>query len=201
MTSPPASKSRAPVSTTNQVQVRSHRIDLRDATEGDAAALATLNVASWRAAYAHMLPEAVLRGLDVVAWEERLRVRFADAAQFTIVACVGRRRLGFVTAGPLRDEPPARGGEVYALYVDPAHTGHSVGSALLEAAVRRLSESGFSQVSLWVFTRNIKARRFYERRGWRLEPDHWNWQRDGLRRQLVCYSRPLPTGQGRPAAS
>ena len=33
---------------------RSHRIDLRDATVRDAAALAALNVASWRAAYAHM---------------------------------------------------------------------------------------------------------------------------------------------------
>lgn len=169
----------------------SRRIDLRDATGRDAAALAALNVASWRAAYAHMLPEAFLASIDVAAWEERLRVRFEDAAQFTVVACAGRHRLGFVTAGPVRDEPPARGGEVYALYVDPAHTGHGAGTTLLEAAVTRLSGSGFSRASLWVFTRNTNARRFYEKRGWRLEPHYWFWQRDGLRRQLVCYSTPL----------
>lgn len=93
--------------------IASHRIDLGDATSGDAAALAALNVASWRAAYAHILPEAYLGG------------------------------------------------------------------------------SGFSRVSLWVFTRNAKARRFYEQRGWRLEPNRWFRQQDGLRRQLVCYSRPL----------
>lgn len=122
-----------------------HRIDFRDATVRDAAALVALNVASWRAAYAHMLPEAFLATLDVVAREERLRARFADAAQFTIVACAGRRRLGFVTAGPMRDEPPAQGGEVYAIYVDPAHDGRGVGSALLEAAEARLGRSGFSR--------------------------------------------------------
>ena len=169
----------------------SHGICLRDATGRDAAALTALNVASWRTAYAHMMPAAFLERIDTVAWEARMRARLAAGAPFTIVACAGRRRLGFVTAGPIRDEPPAHGGEVYALYVDPAQTEHGVGSALLEAAVTRLAGSGFSGASLWVFTRNRTARRFYERRGWELEPRHWYWQRDGLRRQLVCYRRPL----------
>jgi GNAT superfamily N-acetyltransferase len=171
--------------------IASHRIDLRDATVRDAAALAALNVASWRAAYARLLPEAYLAAMDVVAREERLRARFADAAQFTIVACASRRRLGFVSAGPMRDEPPSLCGEVYAIYVDPAHYGRGVGGALLEAAEARLGGSGFSRVSLWVFTRNAEARRFYEQRGWSLEPNHWFWQQDGLRRQLVCYSKAL----------
>jgi ribosomal protein S18 acetylase RimI-like enzyme len=175
----------------------SHRIELRDATKRDAAALAALNAASWRAAYAHMLPEAFLASLDVAAWEQRLRARFADAAQFTVVACAGRCRLGFVTAGPIRDEPPAQGGEIYALYVDPAHDGQGVGSALLEAAVTRLGDSGFSQASLWVFTRNANARRFYAQRGWLLGPHRWYWQRNGLRRQWVCYTKPLGACSGR----
>jgi ribosomal protein S18 acetylase RimI-like enzyme len=169
----------------------SRRIDLRDATVRDAAALAALNVASWRAAYAHMLPEGFLASLDVVAREERLRARFADAAQFTIVACTARRRLGFVSAGPIRDEPPALGGEVYAIYVDPAYQGRGAGSTLLEAAEARLRGSGFRRASLWVFTRNTNGRRFYEQRGWWLEPDRWFWQQDVLRRQLVCYRKPL----------
>jgi GNAT superfamily N-acetyltransferase len=173
-------------------EIRQQEVELRDASSRDAAALTALNVASWRDAYADIMPEAFLARIDVMAWEQRLRARFEDAAQFTIVACSGRRPLGFVTAGPIRDEPPARGGEVYALYVDPAQTGRGVGGVLLEAATTRLARSGFSQASLWVFTRNTEARRFYERRGWSLEPHHWYWQRDGVRRQLVCYSRALP---------
>ena len=170
-----------------------HRLDLRDAVASDAAALAALNAASWRAAYAHILPTTLLAALDVAAWEERLRGRIAEAAasRFTLVAWAGRRRLGLVSGGPLRNEPSAAGGEVYAIYVDPEHCGRGVGSALLAAAEARLARGGFSRAALWVFARNQTARRFYERRGWRLESGRTYWQRDGLRRQLACYSRSL----------
>ncbi len=169
------------------------RIDLTDATSADAAALAGLNVASWRVAYAHMLPEAFLATLDLASREEHLRRRIADAdtGQFSIVARAGRRRLGFIAGGPTRDEPPALGGEVYAIYVDPARWNRGVGSALLNAAEARLGRAGFSCASIWVFTRNTRARRFYERHEWRLEPIRGFWQRDGIRRQLVCYSKAL----------
>lgn len=49
------------------------------------------------------------------------------------------------------------------LYVLPAWHGRGIGTALLDAARR-----GQSLVQLWVFQRNRAARRFYERRGFRL---------------------------------
>ncbi len=168
-------------------------LELRDAVVTDAAALSALNVASWREAYADILPAAFLAVLGVADWEERLRKRIAeaDAAQFTLVAWRGRSAVGYVSGGPVRDEPPAAGGEVYAIYVRPDHWGRGVGAGLLGSAEARLTTSGFSRAMLWVFTRNAAARRFYERRGWRLEPGRAYWQRDGLRRQLVCYDKPL----------
>ena len=50
------------------------------------------------------------------------------------------------------------------LYVDPASQGHGVGSALL-AHVRARRPDGFR---FWVFQRNERARRFYERNGCRV---------------------------------
>ena len=50
------------------------------------------------------------------------------------------------------------------LYVDPASQGHGVGSALL-AHVRARRPGGFR---FWVFQRNERARRFYERNGCRV---------------------------------
>jgi GNAT superfamily N-acetyltransferase/chorismate mutase len=47
------------------------------------------------------------------------------------------------------------------LYVDPAHAGQGVGSALLDL-VKSLRPDGFS---LWVFEVNDRARRFYGRHG------------------------------------
>lgn len=169
-----------------------HGFELREAVASDAAALAELNAASWRAAYADILPAAFLADLDVAAWEERLRARIAqaDGARFTLVAWAHGRRLGLVSGGPARDEP-TDAGEVCAVYVQPELCGGGFGSALLTAAEKRLAAGGFSRAMLWVFTRNRTARRFYESRGWRAEPARAYWQRDGLRRQLACYSKRL----------
>jgi GNAT superfamily N-acetyltransferase len=50
------------------------------------------------------------------------------------------------------------------LYVDPAHHGRGIGTALLARAVS-LRPDGFR---LWVFQKNTQARRFYETRGLRM---------------------------------
>jgi GNAT superfamily N-acetyltransferase len=46
-------------------------------------------------------------------------------------------------------------------YVDPAHTGRGIGSALLEVAKRERPNG----LPLWTFVSNVRAQRFYERRG------------------------------------
>jgi len=54
------------------------------------------------------------------------------------------------------------------LYVVPEHWSHGVGSALLEHALVRMRERGATRAKLWTLEDNESARRFYERRGWRL---------------------------------
>ena len=54
------------------------------------------------------------------------------------------------------------------LYVVPDHWGRGVGSQLHERVLDRLRERGSPQCHLWVLEENDRARRFYERRGWRL---------------------------------
>ena len=56
------------------------------------------------------------------------------------------------------------GDQLEFLYVDPASQGHGVGSALL-AHVRARRPGGFR---FWVFQRNERARRFYERNSCRV---------------------------------
>jgi GNAT superfamily N-acetyltransferase len=55
-------------------------------------------------------------------------------------------------------------GELTHLYVDPAEQNRGVGSGLLDHA-KGLSPK---RLELWVFQKNEGARRFYERRGFRL---------------------------------
>lgn len=66
-------------------------------------------------------------------------------------------------AGAILGFIACRDGFVGHLYVDLGHQGCGVGSKLLQKAMAE-----HDQVRLWVFQKNSGARRFYERRGFRL---------------------------------
>lgn len=57
------------------------------------------------------------------------------------------------------------------LYVVPRAWGTGVGPRLHDDAVAALRDTRCSEVRLWVLEHNDRARRFYERRGWRLNED------------------------------
>jgi ribosomal protein S18 acetylase RimI-like enzyme len=56
-------------------------------------------------------------------------------------------------------------GELYALYVAPAHWSTGAGRALTDAALDGLRAAGYRRVVLWTLTENARARRFYDKAG------------------------------------
>jgi GNAT superfamily N-acetyltransferase len=60
------------------------------------------------------------------------------------------------------------GGFLRTLYVLPERQGSGVGSALHDHALERLRALGLEEAKLWTLEENHAARRFYERRGWKL---------------------------------
>ena len=144
-------------------------VAIRPAGAADAEVLARIRIRSWRAAYAGIVPSAVLDGLDPVTEAARWRTGLSSPRPaWTRVAFAGSPSLpaGFVIAGPARGSDAAGLGEVHAIYVDPHSQGRGIGRALMEAAVRGLATRGFAEAILWVFEENAAARRFYERMGW-----------------------------------
>jgi ribosomal protein S18 acetylase RimI-like enzyme len=148
---------------------------IRPARPADARAIAAVHVATWRHAYAGLLPDDVLAGLDVDEWAGRWRGRLAAPAEGTFVLVFEQegRVGGFVSGGPSRDEFP--GGEVYTIYVDPACQGRGAGGRLLAAAARHLAEDHFTDASLWVLAGNRPARGFYESQGWHSDGTEQPW--------------------------
>jgi GNAT superfamily N-acetyltransferase len=53
------------------------------------------------------------------------------------------------------------------LYVAPASWGRGIGRSLHDDVLRRLRSGGSTRCHLWVLEHNDRARRFYERLGWR----------------------------------
>ena len=136
---------------------------MRDATAADAGTIGRIVVTTWRAAYAGLIPDHVLAGLSVAELEQQWASWLpADPPRCCLVT--GTPPVGFVGAGPAWQGP---GGQVYAIYVDPAHWGAGHGGRLLRGAVDRLRAAGFDRATLWVLTTNAPARAFYEHEGWR----------------------------------
>lgn len=169
---------------------------VRPAVPGDAHAIAAVHVTTWRDAYAGLLPDDVLDGLDVderaETWRGRLVTLPDDSSGvFVLVFELDGEVRGFVSGGPGRDGGP--GGEVYAIYVDPGSQGRGAGRQLLQAAVECLAGAGFAEARLWVFADNHPARGFYESQGWRPDGTEQQWTYPGVSESLtdVRYVRDL----------
>ncbi len=151
------------------------RTVIRAARATDAAQIALVHVRSWQGAYHGLLPQAYLYGLDpaqrVGLWERVLAGAGAGPGvgrAGVMVADADGALLGFAGFSPSRDDDADRDrvGEITAIYLLPDAWGKGTGGRLMGAALGRLMQAGFSEVTLWVLDANARARRFYEAGGW-----------------------------------
>ncbi|MFD0319094.1 GNAT family N-acetyltransferase [Streptomyces flavalbus] len=145
-------------------------LTVRTMTEADVAAVSSIRVTGWQAAYAGILPGSYLDRMTVEEDARQRRRHFAapraDIAQSVAVDGQGEV-VGWACLGPARgDGAGADTGEVYALYVRPSLVGSGIGRTLLAAVHEDARVRGFRAMLLWVLTGNAPARRFYERAGY-----------------------------------
>ena len=161
---------------------------IRRASLPDARAVAEVHVASWRWAYRGDLPDALLDALSIDDREAAHVQQIGDPGTTTdVVVAVGNGGavVGFASTGPTRDDdaPPGTG-ELYAIYLVQDAAGTGVGQALLDRAGDDLRGAGFDRATLWVLASNARARRFYEREGWR-------WDVTTSEHRFDCGNRPI----------
>jgi GNAT superfamily N-acetyltransferase len=142
----------------------------RPMTAADFDAVCELHVRAWQAAYRGIVPQDFLDGMDPAVRARRTRDESLSGQH---VAESGGEIVGWLLIGPYRfadDGPDAPGpgcGEVLALYARPDAVGTGVGRALMAYGLDELSRAGLVPVLLWVLTDNARARRFYEKAGFR----------------------------------
>lgn len=144
-------------------------VSIRDATGADADAIAEVHVASWRWAYAGIVPDQVLDGISVEARRQMWRGWFetGEDRASVLVAVEDARVMGFSGVGPSRDDdaPPSTC-EVRTLYLREAAAGRGIGRDLFDEATARMRALGFRRATLWVLRDSARARRFYDAAGW-----------------------------------
>ncbi len=142
-------------------------IAYRDATHGDAAALAKLGTDSFVETFGHLYAPAdlalFLDNHTVAAWAAEL----GDPAFAVRVAEQDGAMIGYAKLGPphLPFTPASAAIELRQLYVLAPWHGAGIAGALMEWIVATARAQGAAELFLSVFTDNHRARRFYARFG------------------------------------
>ena len=139
---------------------------LRTARDPDLRAVGGVHLRSRAAAYAHILAPETLAGGSAEAlgewWTERWKWE-RETHRLTVADDDGEI-VGFTYVGPSETEGAV---ELYAIHVVPELVGTGVGRQLMVNALEQLRQIGGERAVLWVLERNERARRFYDRGGWR----------------------------------
>jgi len=131
--------------------------------------MAAVHIAAWRAAYRGLVPEPFLAVLDRDRGTARFQQFLESGAGNTYIIENDNEPVGHLTIGPCRDDDLAgKGvGEIWGIYVAPAHWRRGIGARACGRAEEILRARGFEAIILWAFERNAAARRFYEAIGYR----------------------------------
>jgi GNAT superfamily N-acetyltransferase len=154
---------------------------VRAARASDAAGLAQLQVVSWQATLAGVVPAEVVAELSSDTALEQWADRWLDAitnpptSRHRVHVAVtepspagGGELAGFAAAGPATDDDlwPGTDGELYEMHVSPAMTGQGHGGRLLHAVADTMAEDGFRTAITWALEADSARISFLEEAGW-----------------------------------
>jgi ribosomal protein S18 acetylase RimI-like enzyme len=153
-------------------------------------AIAQVHAESWRRTYRGILRDDYLDG-NVVAdkrtlWKNRLSVSAHPERPFVTVIERDGLVAGFVCV--FLDSDPEWGALLDNIHVEAKFAGQGYGSKLMACAAAWVaSRRPLSRLHLWVYERNVEARRFYERLGGEFVNIHAEPAPDGTRVDAVRY--------------
>jgi GNAT superfamily N-acetyltransferase len=191
-------------------------VHIRPAATADAETVAQIRNETWHAAYAGIIrPEIIERATRPFdgarqraafasrPWQRMLVAEAPSPSDPDPAVAPVTEIVGYASYGPERFQDgtlgprPLDGGaphsctaELYALYVAPSWWSTGTGRALMERVLAEVRGEGYPRIVLWVLEENARARRFYERAGFR--PSGASQVLHGLGNVTeLCYERSL----------
>jgi ribosomal protein S18 acetylase RimI-like enzyme len=154
-------------------------VSVRPARTSDAAAIAEVQLETWRSGYAQILPAGALEAISDADAEAHWRdavLAPPSPTHAVFVALHAGRLVGLAAVGPSEDEDATeQRAEILELIVGPGFQQAGHGSRLLAAAVDRLEQRGIQSLVTWRFAADEPALAFFRSAG---------WAEDGSRRTL-----------------
>lgn len=142
--------------------------DIRYAYISDAKDLAKIHSNSWKVSYKGIIPDEILDNFNIEKKQRYFERVIKDGLEENAVILSNNEVIGFICIGKCRDTDKTDSyGEVWGIYLLPEYFGRGVGTKLINWGLGELRNRGYNKVTLWVLEDNIKARKFYEKVGFK----------------------------------
>lgn len=142
-------------------------IDIHRADSDEAARIADVHLASWRAAYCGIIPNTPLEQMIARRGDTWWRRAIHRGTHVLVIEFDGII-VGYATVGINRASTLPYDGEIYELYLLPEYQGVGLGKQLFDRARRVLYDYGMKSLVLWVLEENEPACQFYTVMGGRV---------------------------------
>ena len=128
--------------------------------------VAYIHVNSWKAAYKGIVPDEYLNGLSVEKSAQKFKEIKAKGIAHHYLMYVDKRPSGVLVYSKSFDEDTDEGtADIGAIYFLPEYWGKGLGTKLMDFGISEIKKAGYNAVTLWVLEQNIRARKFYEKKG------------------------------------
>lgn len=170
------------------------RAFVREASTGDAMAIAQVHVHTWQVAYKGIIPDSVLDNLSIQDRATKWLKTLSENLEQILLVESTDVVVGFASFGQSRDDGSTpQTGELYAIYVHPLAWHRGLGKLLHADVERRLRHAGFIEVILWVLEANHQARSFYSSLGYAQDDGARATSRGGVKVPEIRYRKALRT--------
>ncbi len=141
---------------------------IRYANVNDAKILGEIHSRSWKVAYKGIVPDKILENITVQKRQKYFEEALANGWEEDAIISKNNEDVGFICIGGCRDtDKTSICGEIWGIYLLPEYWNMGIGSELTNWGINELKKRNYNQVTLWVLEKNINARKFYEKLGFR----------------------------------
>ena len=171
-------------------------VTIRKVRQGDADTLAYISTESWKAAFADILDAETLKkstNIDRVTAMFRQLLEENKGNGYILLADGKPHCIAYWDAA--RDAEFAGKAELICIHSLPDNWHKGYGSQMMDRVLEDIKDAGYSEVVLWVFRDNKRARAFYEAKGFSLT----NITKPAFDTEEVLYSKEITQTKWREA--
>lgn len=143
---------------------------IRKVQQGDANTLAYIQTESWKAAFAEILDAETLEKCTDINRTTAMYQRLLDENKGNgYLLTVDGKTHCIAYWAATRDPEFAKKAELICIHSLPDNWHKGFGSQVMDFVLTDIKKAGYSEVILWVFRDNLRARAFYEAKGFMLK--------------------------------